>query len=133
MRPNDVVLPGGRSGNVNHVISGPVFTQERRSFPGERPALDSMPDPSGRAARRSNIVELDACGLDPARVRVRIAVHLDALVDKPAGQEDTLARQASFQVKIVEDHRYAHQMSPGFGSGFSLRRPSRTTFAELSP
>jgi hypothetical protein len=105
---NYVVLPPGCAGNVDHVVSVPVLPQELCRPPGERTALDRMPYPPGRSARRTNVVELDTREIQPPRVWVAVAVNFHAIGDKPPRQENTPAREAALQVEVVIDEGYAH-------------------------
>jgi hypothetical protein len=108
VRANYIVLPPSCSGNVDHVVSVPVLPQELRRPPGERTALDRMPHPPRRSARRTNVVELDTRENQPSCVRVAVAVNFHAIGDKPPCQENTSSREAALQVEVVVDKGYPH-------------------------
>ena len=111
LHAHHVVLPGRGSGHVDHVVARSVLAQQAGRLPGEGSTFDGVPNPAVRTPCRPNVVKLDACGLDSACLRVRIAVDLDALADQSARQMHALARQACLEVEVVEDDRYAHRTS----------------------
>jgi len=67
-----------------------------------------MPDPPGRSARRTHVVELNAGQVQTSRLRVAIAVHFHVLGNQPPRQENTLAGEALLQVEVVVHESYAH-------------------------